>query len=217
MTLFQSIDGYCERLTGLFGAEPFNMATGLVFLGVGALAYRRAPAGADRAAALSLMGVGLAAPLHHGFGLGLTLWLDVVANLVFLASLGVLLITRLAGARMLPAIAAALVLVALVFCLGQSRTVQSVLPAGLSRATDAFLLLLVLMTGIAIGLRHRHPGTARTMAGAAVVLAAGLPFRFLDSALCPVWTLGTHGIWHLLNALATAMLLAALARHRRAG
>jgi len=36
---------------------------------------------------------------------------------------------------------------------------------------------------------------------ALVVFAASLFFRTIDAALCQVWPLGTHFLWHLLNGL----------------
>jgi hypothetical protein len=207
------VDGYCERVVSGFGGEPFNALTGLAFLVVGVIAFRRAPAMEDRNAAGALVLVGLASAAQHGFAVELTVWADVAANLLYLVALGVLLLRRLAGAGALAASVAALIAVAAAY--------QAVQDAGLRQtlglAADLFAMLTVVLFGAALSLRHAQLETARRIALAAAVLAAGLPFRFLDHDLCAVWPLGTHGIWHLMNAASITLLLSALARHKRSG
>ena len=207
------VDSYCERVASGFGAEPFNALTGLAFLVVGLVAFARAPGTDDRNAALALALVGLASAAQHGFSVEVTVWADVAANLLYLVALGVLLLRRLAGVGAIAAGLAAVVTVAAAY-----QALQSVdLRQTLGFAADLFVMLTVVLFAAALLLRSAHPATAGRIALAAAVLAAGLPFRFLDHALCSVWPLGTHGIWHLMNATATALLLSALARHKQAG
>lgn len=209
MGWFDAADAYCERLTPGFGGEPFNMLTALAFLAVGAFAFRRAPAREDQLAAAALGAVGLASAVQHGFALGVTVQADLVANLLYLALLGALMLRRLAGAGLPAAAVGAVVAVAATQVIGGSP----VLRQAPGRATDTFFLLMLVLIGAALALRARYPATAGRIALAGAVLAAGLPFRFLDAGLCAVWPLGTHGIWHLLNATSAALLLSALARH----
>lgn len=209
MDWFAAVDAYCERLAPGFGAEPFNMLTGLAFAGGGLVAFRRAPAQADRQAALALALVGVASALQHGFAVTGTLWADLAANLLYLVLLGRLMLQRLAGVGVLAAFIGAVAVVVLAQMVGGSPALRVVL----GRGTDTFLLLALLLAAVALALRRGHPATAWGVGLAAVTLAAGLPFRFLDASLCPSWPLGTHGIWHLVNATSAALLLSALARH----
>ncbi len=212
MEWLRGVDYYCERLGPGFGAEPFNALTGLAFLVVGLVAFRRGPQGDDRRAGAGLALVGVASALHHGFAVDLTSWADILANQLYLALLGVLLLRRLAGAGAVAAGAGAGAAVVVVYAMGQSPALRGVLGLG----ADMFFLLMLILLAVALSLRSRHPVTSGGIALAAVVLALGLPFRFFDEALCGLWPLGTHGIWHLMNASATALLLAALAKHRQA-
>jgi hypothetical protein len=209
MQWMHSIDGYCERLVPGFGAEPFNTLTGLAFLGVGLLAFARGPAGDDRRAAAALALVGIASASQHGFAVVLTVWADIAANLLYLVLLGVLMLRRLAGAGVFASCVAAVCGVALVYQVGQSGALRQIF----GMAADMFFILMLGLFSAALALRARHPATASRIALSAAVLAAGLPFRFLDHALCGVWPFGTHGIWHLINAMSAALLLSALARH----
>lgn len=209
MGWFDAVDYYCERLGPGFGGEPFNMLTGLAFLAVGLFAFRRAPAVEDRLAAAALGLVGLASAVQHGFALGVTVKADLAANLLYLTLLGALMLRRLAGAGFASALAGGVAVVALTQVVGGNPAVQQ----ALGRASDTFFLLMLVLLGTALSLRARHPATAGRIALAGAVLALGLPFRFLDGGLCAVWPLGTHGIWHLVNATSAALLLSALARH----
>jgi hypothetical protein len=213
MVWMASIDAYCERIGPAFAAEPCNMLTGLAFLVVGLIAARRNAGGDDRRAGLALALVGVASALQHGFAVTLTLWADVAANLVYLVLLGVLLLRRLAGAGALAAGLGAAAAVALAYQGVQSAELRALL----GTAADLFVFLALVLVGTALLVRRAHPATAARIALAAAVLVAGLPFRFLDQTLCAVWPLGTHGLWHLVNAASAALLLAALARHRRPG
>lgn len=209
MGWFDAVDAYCERLTPGFGGEPFNMLTGLAFLVVGVFALRRAPAREDRLAAAALGLVGIASAVQHGFALGVTVWADLAANLLYLALLGALMLRRLAGAGFAAALVGGVIGVALTQVIGDSAVLYQVL----GRATDTFFLLMLVLLATALALRRRNPATAGRIALAGAVLAAGLPFRFLDAGLCAVWPLGTHGIWHLVNASSAALLLSALRHH----
>jgi hypothetical protein len=108
---------------------------------------------------------------------------------------------------------AAVVAVALAY-----QAVQGgVLRVALGPAADLFVLLALVLTGAALLVRRAHPATSARIVAAVAILVAGLPFRFLDQSLCPAWPTGTHGLWHLMNAAASALLLAALARHQGPG
>ncbi|MDM7932826.1 hypothetical protein [Tabrizicola sp.] len=182
--------------------------TGLAFLGVGIFAFVRGPEGDDRRAAAALALVGIASASQHGFSVVLTVWADIAANLIYLVLLGVLILRRLVGVGALAAGVGAFCAVALVFQVSQSGALRQAFGV----AADMFFILMLVLFGAALALRARDPATASRIALSAAVLAAGLPFRFLDPALCGVWPFGTHGIWHLINATSAALLLSALAR-----
>lgn len=208
MDWFGPVDAYCERQAQGFGGEPLNMLTGLAFLVVGLMALRRAPSGADRMLALALALVGVASAVQHGFALVITVWADLAANILYLVLLGSLMLRRLAGISAPAAILSASAMVLAVNTAPAGPALRAVSPI----LADTFFLLLLILAGSALALRHARPETARGFAVAAMLLAIGLPFRLLDGGLCPVWPIGTHWIWHLLNAASATLVLAALAR-----
>jgi hypothetical protein len=66
-------------------------------------------------------------------------------------------------------------------------------------------------------LRHRNPEVARGFAIGAGILALSLAFRSLDEAACDVVPVGTHFLWHLLNALMLGWMIEVLGRASLAG
>jgi hypothetical protein len=57
-----------------------------------------------------------------------------------------------------------------------------------------------------------HPA-GRWLMAAAVVFVVSITFRALDHHVCDAVPIGTHFMWHLLNALMLGLLLVAAARH----
>ena len=62
-------------------------------------------------------------------------------------------------------------------------------------------------------LRHRAPVTAGGLAFGAALLVVSLTFRSLDDPLCSTIPLGTHFLWHVLNAVMLAHMILVLLRH----
>jgi hypothetical protein len=63
---------------------------------------------------------------------------------------------------------------------------------------------LVAITLWLVGRRHPSRGL---FAGATTLFLVSLGFRTADMAVCAVWPLGTHFLWHLLNALLLWLLV----------
>ncbi len=78
------------------------------------------------------------------------------------------------------------------------------------------------MAGIGAVLWGRGYPAARYLLGAALIFLASMVFRTVDMELCP-WArlgsraIGTHALWHLLNATTLTLLLLAAVRAVRAG
>jgi hypothetical protein len=59
----------------------------------------------------------------------------------------------------------------------------------------------------------RWPLAGRKMIVAACLFVVALSLRTLDMHLCPSFPLGTHFLWHLLNALLLYLLLRLVILH----
>ncbi len=71
----------------------------------------------------------------------------------------------------------------------------------------------VLIVIYAVALRPRLPETARGLAVGAAILVASLTFRSLDEGLCDAVPLGTHFMWHVLNAVMLGWMIEVYRRH----
>lgn len=206
------VDSYCERLDPSFWAEPVNALTNAGFL-VAALimAFRlrgtRLPLASALVALLAAIGVGSA--MFHTFATRWAGLADVAPILAFIlvyifaASRDMLGLGArrawVAGALFLPYAALTAPLFALIPGLGSS-------------AGYAPVPLLIAL--YALALRRRAPATARGLGLGAGLLTLSILARALDMPLCGRLPLGTHFLWHLLNAAMLGWMVEVYRRHR---
>jgi hypothetical protein len=213
MDLTAQVDGYCERLDPSFWAEPVNAITNLAFLIAAAVMWPRVRgmmSGQVLAGVLAVIGIG--SGLFHTFA---QVWAGIADVLPILAFIliyiavanrdfwGMRPIWAYIGALMfLPFAAATVPLFQLVPGLGGS-------------AGYAPVPLLILL--YAVGLRRRLPTTARNLAIGAGILILSILFRSLDMPICAAIPLGTHFLWHILNAIMLAWMIETWRRFRLGG
>ncbi|MCZ0961059.1 ceramidase domain-containing protein [Paracoccus benzoatiresistens] len=214
MTWFSPTDSYCERTGPEYWSEPVNAVTNLGFLIAAAVIWPRLK-GRDmamgRALAAVLFLIGIGSWLFHTHANRLTGVADVLPILAFIL-LYVFAATRdYFGVR--PWVA---VLVTAGFVPYAALTVPifAMIPGLGSSAGYAPVPLLILI--YALLLRRRLPDTARGLAIGAGILIVSLTFRTLDQPLCDTLPVGTHFLWHLLNALMLAWMIEVWRRHRLA-
>lgn len=192
------IDQYCERLgPGLF-AEPANALTNAAFF-IAAWALWRF---AGRSNALSgdvvvlialIVAIGTGSTLFHTFATTWAHWLDIVPILLFQLAFIWVYTRRVIGLR--SASTAMIVTVFLGVAL-YSRQFPYLFNGSLMYAPAFFATF-------ALGFYHwRHQKLRRlTLLAAAGVLLVSIVFRTIDDAVCARVPLGTHFLWHLLNAI----------------
>jgi len=211
MDWFAAIDGYCERLGPGYWAEPVNALTNLAFLLAAlAMAWRLRGTGLPLAWAMVVLLalVGLGSFLFHTHAQGWAALADTGAILAFIllylyaASRDFLGLSPVwswgAVALFLPAAAA-----------------MSVVFAGLPvlGASAGYLPVVMLIAGYAARLWGRAPRTARGLALGAGLLFVSVTARSLDMPLCGRLPMGTHFLWHLINALMLAWMIEVYRRH----
>jgi hypothetical protein len=205
------IDAYCERIApGLLG-EPANAISNAGFFLVAIWAAQQARRrGADAAqwSLIVLVGlIGAGSLAFHTFATRWAMLADVLPITAFIYGFLGFALRRLFGAGW-PAVMAAVAGLAL----GNALLAQ-ILPPGLLNGSVAYVPALIAGLLTAIAARSRGLPSSTHLAAAAVVLAASLTFRTLDLAVCPLLPVGTHFIWHLLNAGVLALYLEAALRH----
>lgn len=205
-----AVDGYCERLTPGYWAEPVNAVTNMAFVVAAALMWRRtAGLPLARAMVLVLGAIGAGSYLFHTHANRATGVMDVIAIIAFI------LLYVFAASRDFLGLApwrAGLATAAFLPYAAATVPLWSMIPGLGSSAGYAPVPVLILV--YAWLLRRRAPATAQGLAAGAGLLVLSLVFRTLDEPLCAVWPMGTHFLWHLLNAVMLGWMINVYVRHR---
>ncbi len=211
MDWFVPVNVYCERTVPEYWAEPVNAVTNAAFLLAAAvmgwrLRGARLPLGWALVWVLAVIGVG--SFLFHTHANRLTGLLDVLPILTFI------LIYLFAATRdFLGAQPWVAVLAVLAFLPYVALTVPLFRLVPVLGASAVYLPVPALILAYAALLARRAPAAAWGLALGAGILLVSLFFRSIDMAVCDVFPLGTHFMWHLLNALMLGWMIEVYRRH----
>ncbi len=208
------IDGYCERLDSSYWAEPVNAITNLAFLIAAFIMWWRVRDQGmplARVLVMILAAIGLGSFLFHTHARVWAALADTTPILLFIL-VYIFAVNRDVWGL---GIWAALGLTALFFPYAfLTIPIFQLIPGLGSSAGYAPVPLLILI--YAYLLRLRDPDTARGLALGAAILVVSIIFRALDETVCGVWPIGTHFMWHILNAVMLAWMIEVYRRHRLA-
>jgi hypothetical protein len=210
----ESIDLYCERAGPGFWAEPVNALTNLAFIAAGVWGLSRVNRrGADTFSVVLCwwaIAIGIGSGLFHTFANRITIWADILPIATFIIVYLLFDLRRLMGLSWAKSIAVTVIFFAV------TLTMAALMPQAIKDATNqstgylpAFLGLfvfggLLLSRGIGAGWYNIVGG---------VIFSASVTFRIIDPRVCDSFPLGSHFMWHVLNGLLLAVLLAAVARY----
>lgn len=205
----RAVDAYCERVRPEYWAEPVNALTNLAFVIAAAVMWplvRGLPLA--RLLTLVLAAIGVGSWLFHTHARAWAGVADTVPILNFV------LIYIFAAHRDFwhQSTGRAFVATLLFFPYAAlTLPVFRMVPGLGSSAAYAPVPLLIAIH--ALLLRRRAPATARGLGIGAAVLTVSITFRSLDEPLCALWPLGTHFVWHLLNATMLGWMIEVYRRH----
>ena len=216
MDWFREIDGYCERLSPAYWAEPVNAVTNAAFLICAWIMWRRVrnqnmPLAKVLVALLAIIGFG--SYLFHTHAQVWAALADVAPILLFI--LVYVFAVNKDIWRMPLGVAFGGMLLFLPYATAAVPLFQQVPGLGGS-AVYAPVPLLILI--YAVLLRGRDPILAKGLIIGALILILSITFRALDMRFCGQWPVGTHFMWHILNAIMLGWMIevyrAALIRGR---
>lgn len=215
MEFSAQIDLYCERMGPEFWAEPVNALTNAAFLVAAIWAGWRLRGsglwlGWTLAAILFAIGVG--SFLFHTFATSWAAASDVIPIALFILTF--VFATHL-HVLAWPLWAASLGTLAFLPYMFATATGFNALPFFEISATYWPVVLALLL--YAAGLVRRFPGLARGFVIGAAILTVSLTFRSIDIPVCDGFPLGTHFMWHILNAVMLAWMIEVYRRHMLAG
>jgi hypothetical protein len=205
------LDGYCERLDFTFWAEPLNAMTNLAFLIAAFVMWRRVKGqGMPLAVALTviLAIIGIGSFLFHTFATHWASTADVLPILVF-----ILVYVYIANfAYWGFGVWAAIGLTGL-FIPYAAATVPIFNGLGFLGSSAGYAPVPLLIYAYGILLRKRLPEVAKGLIIGATILVVSLAFRTIDEPICSDLPMGTHFIWHILNAIMLAWMIEVYRRH----
>lgn len=217
-SLMRQIDGYCERVSPDFWAEPVNAVTNIAFLLAGFLALRLALRegrvdGPVIFLSLNAIAVGIGSFLFHTFATVWAAMMDSGPIMIFILGYFAIAMNRFVGLSWWrSALAVVGFLVAMVAVSWVLNMTLRPIIGGTVSYFPAFFALL----GVGAWLASKGHGAGQGLMAAGGVFAVSLTFRALDGPVCTALPLGTHFLWHLCNGLVLWLLITTLIRHGRA-
>lgn len=201
------VDLYCERIGPGFWAEPVNALTNIGFIFAAWFIWRIVVRGQVHSSSIvatvgMIVAIGIGSFLFHTMATPFTRWLDIIPILLFQ-----LLYIGFYTRRIINLPVAVIGILLLVFLSASvyGRQFPQVINGSLIYA-PALLVISVL------GLYHyQSQKVGRSLLlGAASLFLLSIFFRSIDNMICTQFVLGTHFLWHILNALVIYLAMRAL-------
>lgn len=206
MNWSQPVDLYCERTDPAFWAEPVNALSNGAFLIAASVAFvqwRRADARDWPLALLIALTavIGVGSFVFHTLATRGAALFDIVPIALFIYGYLFFALRRFLGLSLVASLALLGAFAAL------SYVETAIVPRGALNGSHAYLPALG--ATLLVGWLARRRAAGRYMTAAAVTLAVSLTFRSIDNAVCAAFPIGTHFLWHSLNAVVLYLLLVA--------
>lgn len=206
-----AIDGYCERVDPSFWSEPVNALSNIAFLFAAWIMARRTRLSGLKLADFlvwTLVVIAVTSFLFHTFA---HVWAAVADSFAILTFVIVYLYAANRHFWNAPVFRAGLMSATYFPFSILLGWVFSRLP--FFEISSFYWPLPVLIGGYAIAFRKSFPALARGLALGAMILCASLAFRSVDEIVCATFPLGTHFLWHILNAVMLGWMIEVYRRH----
>ncbi|HEY9397468.1 MAG TPA: ceramidase domain-containing protein [Burkholderiales bacterium] len=212
MDYHQALDLYCERTDPLFWSEPLNAISNGAFIVAAVVLLMRTRATRcvlpwDIAVLAGLIAlVGLGSFVFHTVA---TVWaslLDVLFIEIYIYVYFARFLQRVGG------LSPVRMIIGLVLFALFERLLTGMFVPGSLNGSYRYLPALIVLAGMALYALRARPALFAPLGMAVIVFCISLGLRTIDMAACAINPLGTHFLWHLLNALVLYCATVALSR-----
>ena len=213
MDLFKPIDIYCERLDIGIWAEPINAVTNVAFILASIFMWLRCKNLVEgRVLSFLLFSIGCGSFLFHTFAQTWAAILDVAAILIFILTY-IFIANRsfLAWSKMVSVFG---IILFFPYQLLLANILSNIQFFCSSVKYISVAILIFIYSGL---LRKSEPNLSRGLLIGATILCLSIVFRIIDELLCSILSVGTHFVWHILNAIMLSWMIEILRRHMLAG
>ena len=209
MYLSQSIDIYCERLDVGIWAEPINAVTNFAFILAAIIMWIRCKNLVEgRILAFLLFSIGCGSFLFHTFAQTWAAILDVATIVIF-----ILAYIFVANHRFLM-LSKIVSIIGVILFFPYQFLVVSILSNiqffGSSVQYCPVAILIFIYSGL---LRKTEPNLSLGLFIGAAILSLSIFARTIDEPICSSVSVGTHFVWHILNAIMLSWMVEILRRH----
>jgi len=213
MDLSKPIDIYCERLDIGIWAEPINAVTNIAFILAAIIMWLRCKNLVEgKILSFLLFSIGCGSFLFHTYAQTWAALLDVTAILSFILTYIFVANRRfLVWSKMVSLIGVILFFPYQLLLVSILSNIQFF---GSSVQYIPVAILIFIYSGL---LRKSEPNLSRGLFIGAIILCLSIVSRTIDEPLCSIFSVGTHFVWHILNAIMLSWMIEILRRHMLAG
>ena len=209
MNWLEAVDGYCERVDASVWSEPLNATTNITFLIASVWILRKDGLnGLSRTLAYLLGAIGCASFLFHTLAQAWTGALDVVFILFFTLLYLFAATKDFFGSKISTALLVTIGYLPFSLIVGWLTSPLSFI--GSTRIYAPILILILLFAAL---LSKRLPDVSRGLKIGAFILMISMVMRAVDLPFCQAVPIGTHFLWHTLNAIMLAWMIEVYRRH----
>ena len=213
MDLSKPIDIYCERLDIGIWAEPVNAITNVAFILAAIIMWLRCKNLVEcKILSFLLFSIGCGSFLFHTYAQTWAALLDVTAILIFILTYIFVANRRFfACSKMVSSIG---VILFFPYQLLLASILSNIQFFGSSVQYIPVAILIFIYSGL---LRKSEPNLSYGLFIGASILCLSIIFRTIDEPFCSISSVGTHFVWHILNAIMLSWMIEILRRHMLAG
>lgn len=216
MSLMDSVDIYCERTNEAFWSEPINALTNLAFIIAAAFAFRLLRRDATERSNIdlyflcSMVGViGVGSFLFHTYAQRWALLADVIPIAICLHAYVLVFARRVMEKNIV------ISLLCLAAYIGLGYAVSMLFDPSTFNGTISYMPSFVALLAMAAYTFVKKLAVAKTYISAVLVFTFSLTFRTIDAQVCEQFAIGTHFMWHVLNAVALYLAMKGLIKNEK--
>jgi hypothetical protein len=206
---FEARDNYCERLDASFWAEPVNAITNFLFILFAIVIFIRNKKSNDdkntkrelNVLSALLVLIGLGSFSFHTYANRLTEMFDILGIIFFVITYLFFVLKRAFSFSTLKRI----VIIVGLFIV--TIVLSAIIPDSIFNGSHIYFPVLAMFLWIVVGMKTKRPKYFSDVRLALIVFFISIVFRTLDSLICDLVPLGTHFLWHSLNAIMFYILL----------
>lgn len=189
---------YCENGIGLFSSQPLNTISNIAILISAYFSYQLIRTHHIKKISIAVLPLiaailGVGSILWHGAPNLITSFADTLPLSIFLLISFFFLLDKILPNRGLaPVILLAFMLIEVPFMFGILPSFNGFIP---------YLIALIFGLFIFFGLARKYNDVTLQMASIIPLFVTAFFFRTIDLTICSAFPIGTHFIWHILNAV----------------